>query len=772
MRLLISIVVLLTSTQLMAQRFWLTTYSAPPVEYKTCLTGMEDTILFVGTPSGIWRSDNAGFSWKRTPATKIHALYVSPSRQVLAGGEGKIYFSYDKGITWDSVQLETTHPVKQIIGDHEGGFIAITKLVPATGIPEGNGVFYSAGNLITWEKRNNGLPVNAPCDHIAIDRNGKLYLLITDEDVTGEGGMFASTDKGLTWRRRKIHIQGDAGTESLEAVPQYNYGLAISPTDSIFFSFQGLSTGSPRTLVEANVVKSIDDIDDENIPWRQQDEPQFKTSPRTTIHFAKNGDRYSAIPDLIATGGTYLQRNGQKRWELHKEGLGNTITGFSQRQYFYETAYGKIYMVQLEDERIYWTDESIVNPKRISGKVTDHQQQAKLINFQLLSDTKYGASALDGSYVIVVPGGWSGKVVPYLRTHVISPAELIVENIQSDLNDQNFIVSESVTNHLIEGVVYNPNGEAVEDVNITGLPESQKTNEDGKFGIVVPDNWSGVISAVSPKFAFSPVQVKITNLKESRTDIFFSMNERNSFIISGKIADQLGQPLQNVLLSGFSDEVLTDANGVFSVVVPLNWSGEIIPSKTDFIFVPKQISITNLQYDLKEARITAWHAGYFTVNGKITDDNGNGIPSIVLQGFPETAVTDEEGRFSTTLTKNWSGTITPVSQSYAFSPDKIEIDHLNEQLIDLNFSAHLVTGINDELMKNSRVYPNPSEGKFIIEIISDNKSLLEIISSTGATIMRREVEGAVTEVEIADKGLFIVKVNTGNKTSTSRIIIR
>ncbi|MCU0368662.1 MAG: hypothetical protein MUF39_07505, partial [Cyclobacteriaceae bacterium] len=168
--LFIFIAVSLGSLTGFTQGFWLTTPDFPGGP-KTAFVGLEDSLLFVGTANGIWKSENEGFSWaKKLTSSYIYSMYASSNGTIIAGGFGKLFFSYNKGTTWDSVSVSSALPIIKIVDnkDHEYFFIS-SGFTNEEGFV-GNGVFYSNGDLKTWVQRNNGLPAHLRSgEHLAVD---------------------------------------------------------------------------------------------------------------------------------------------------------------------------------------------------------------------------------------------------------------------------------------------------------------------------------------------------------------------------------------------------------------------------------------------------------------------------------------------------------------------------------------------------------------------------------------------------------------------------
>lgn len=114
---------LANSTVGFAQGFWLTTPNFPAGP-KTAFVGMEDSVLFVGTAEGIWKSKNEGNTWEKALTSPyVFGLCASSSGTLIAGGFGKIFFSQDKGTTWDSVKVASDLPVTKIVEGKTAHFI-------------------------------------------------------------------------------------------------------------------------------------------------------------------------------------------------------------------------------------------------------------------------------------------------------------------------------------------------------------------------------------------------------------------------------------------------------------------------------------------------------------------------------------------------------------------------------------------------------------------------------------------------------------------------
>lgn len=334
-----------------SQQFWLLTnefWGGP----KTGITLVNDSVLCVSTTTGVLKSTDDGNHFEQVlSAFAVHTIFASSSGTVFAGGTGKIYYSEDLGATWDSVSLNSVYPVKQIIENDYEILFAITGVED-----EGDGVFCSEDDGKTWEPRNNGLGFLRGCERIAADKNGRLYLTISDKGSTGNGGFFISETSGLLWE--KVSIKMDSFSAPVKITQPT--GLSVSPKDSLYLSFYGVA---PNFMVQLNLCASIDDIKVTN-SWKalhvQKTTSWWTDSPLNNIHFSRKGDWYSSYTQMGHNGATYFSETKGEFWNKIDYGLGFSEDGWRYPQQFVEKSSGRIFMVQYLDERIYTTDKSLV----------------------------------------------------------------------------------------------------------------------------------------------------------------------------------------------------------------------------------------------------------------------------------------------------------------------------------------------------------------------------------------------------------------------------
>lgn len=492
--------------QAYAQKNWHTLDNFPK-GVKFSLAGMNDSILFTGTLNGIWRTGNFGSDWKHTlTSSVIYSIHVSPSGKILAGSVGKVFYSMDQGMTWDSTVVDTEFPVKKFAETQQGEFFFITGISDQRGYV-GDGVFFNNGDLRQWEKRNNGLPSSIRyCESIAIDRMGRIYLGTWDEYVTGVGGLFVSDDNGLQWHHIVMEIE-NLGSVRIENL----WSINITPDDSVIVSSNGGVTNFGYSL---NVIKHRDDVLKPsawkplrvwgtNMWWQDQ--------LLNEIHFSKKGSWYCSVSGTQLQGGSYISTDKGKTWVRSNAGLAAAVSDRYEQQFFYETTDGRIVMVQYLDAQIYVNAEPLIE-YTVSGSIKDAKGRpitdvtVHVVGANVLTD-------VNGNFILHLPENSTGSLSFSKTDYTFSPDHIVIDQLESDITNIE-ILAEYTGTFTVRGSVRTLSGLPLVDIEIEGLPVSLKTDQEGDFFVQLPAGWSGSIVPVSDDYQFTPEQWQIQNLDE------------------------------------------------------------------------------------------------------------------------------------------------------------------------------------------------------------------------------------------------------------------
>jgi hypothetical protein len=760
---------LLTSFAGFAQGFWLTTPDFPGGP-KTAFIGIQDSILLTATSSGIWRSENEGLSWtKKLNSTYIFSLCASSNGTIIAGGIGKLFVSYNQGTTWDSVSVSTSYPVTKIVenNSHEY-FIVASGFTNEEGFV-GDGVFYNNGDLRIWEKRNTGLPANLlSAEQLAIDRNGRIYITLPDENTTGNGGLYYSNNKGLSWQQSPLYVSNLGTIKVLNSA-----SISITPQDSIVVSVNGTAVNISTRL---NLIKHVNDIA-KNTSWRpwgiRKAGNWWEDLNLNTIHFAKNGEWYSSVSSSTSTGGSFYSTDKGLTWLRRTTGMGISRTDRYESNFHFESSDGKVFMVQLLDERVYYTAQSLLNPITLSGNIKDDQGKPLMGVTVTVKNIRIGTNS-EGGFYVALPVGWSGTIVPQLGRHIFEPESVSISNARVSASNINFI-GKYIGTYFISGFVRDISGQPIGQIPIEGFPQNLSTNEFGYYITEVPAQWNGTVTPVFSGYQFNPNAISISQVNSDRSDQNFIIRKMGSVYVTGKIKDENGEPFIDATLNGFPETTRIDATGNFYGEVPVGWSGTIIPVSEGYQFTPDKIQVTNLRSDLIDQAFIASQVPVVTkyvLSGFVTDFSGVSLNNIAIMGFPNEVKTALDGSYHVELPDGWSGAIMPVSDKYAFSPATISINNLSASLANQNFTGAIVTAVVDENLSNS-VYPNPTRDG-LIYLRAKLEMHVRIWNSTGQVIWQGDSKDlSLNEFHLPQSGIYFVSVtDKANKMQTIKILFQ
>jgi photosystem II stability/assembly factor-like uncharacterized protein len=212
--------------------------------------GQPSTFYYGSVGGGVWKSTNAGRTWKPVfdsqPVASIGAIGVAPSspgvvyvgtgesdmRDSIGYGNG-MYRSADGGSTWTHIGLEDTKQIARVIVDPKNANIVfVAALGNAYGPSPDRGVYRSLDGGTTWKKvlyKDDSVgavdlafdPSNSKVVYAALWNTRRPPWYIYQPSNGPGGGIFKSTDGGTTW-------QPLAG--GLPATGVGRIGLAVAPT--------------------------------------------------------------------------------------------------------------------------------------------------------------------------------------------------------------------------------------------------------------------------------------------------------------------------------------------------------------------------------------------------------------------------------------------------------------------------------------------------------------------------------------------------------------
>jgi hypothetical protein len=196
-----------------------------------------------------------------------------------------------------------------------------------------------------------------------------------------------------------------------------------------------------------------------------------------------------------------------------------------------------------------------------------------------------------GYYSAVVPVGWSGTVTPALAGYGFIPVSNTYSNVTVSLLSENY--SCSVQTFDILGTIVDASGNPIPNVALVGFPSSVVTDNNGNYAAtVLPKGWSGTVVPTLTGYIFDPPYRTYSNVT---ADIFGSNYiAAIALNFSGYVLNNTGNPMMNVVLNGLPGTPVTDANGLFTTIIPSGWSGNVVPAESGYYFTPPNKVFTNV----------------------------------------------------------------------------------------------------------------------------------------------------------------------------------
>ena len=221
----------------------------------SCLYFSQNKDLFAGSWGSIFKSSDGGESWKSVHTcdnTLETTSIIDAGNDILfAGitgwmGGGGVYRSDDNGDNWEHIGLDNDY-VRTLAFNSEGALFAgsIGNFHTYKG-----GVYKSSDLGQTWDACNTEIEAMS----LVIDAEDVLYTTINYDNSPPEnpGGMFRSTDNGITWERI---VSGMSDPRVFYLTMSHNgYLLAFgNDTGKIYRSVKPVATGIFDTAIDISL---------------------------------------------------------------------------------------------------------------------------------------------------------------------------------------------------------------------------------------------------------------------------------------------------------------------------------------------------------------------------------------------------------------------------------------------------------------------------------------------------------------------------------------
>lgn len=206
-------------------------------------------VYYMGTTGGVWKTENAGASWKpisdkdfasssvgaiavaeSDPNVVVVGMGESPFRNIASSQGDGVYKSTDAGKTWSHIGLDQVRQIGEIrIHPKDPDTIWVAAQGNTYAAEDDGGIFKTVDGGNSWQRVLTPLNMTTGAVDLALDANNPriLYAALWDNQRTawdlrsgGSGsGIWRSTDGGDSWERLVDDLPDGMGKLGIAASP-------------------------------------------------------------------------------------------------------------------------------------------------------------------------------------------------------------------------------------------------------------------------------------------------------------------------------------------------------------------------------------------------------------------------------------------------------------------------------------------------------------------------------------------------------------------------
>jgi len=325
----------------------------------------------------------------------------------------------------------------------------------------------------------------------------------------------------------------------------------------------------------------------------------------------------------------------------------------------------------------------------------------------------------DGFYTLSVPQGWTGLVQPSKTGYTFYPHHYSYSDVNQNFTNQNFVAFQGqIQYYSISGRVSLATGAPVEGVKITfagaTLNDSTFTGADGNYFMYIPANWAGTATPSKMSYSFTPQVSNYLNITENYVNNNYLATQVTSYSISGFVKFTSGSAFSGVKIAfsggSVNDSVFTNADGLYTLTVPVGWTGVVQPVKIGYTFYPHHYSYSALSQNYSNMDYVAFQGTtqYYSIAGSVNLVTGAPVQDVKLTFtgplMNDSAFTGQDGKYFKYVPANWTGTVTPSKLYHSFDPVSRNYTNVTDIYIGQNYIATQLTTFT------ITVIPNPQQG--------------------------------------------------------------
>ena len=115
---------------------------------------------------------------------------------------------------------------------------------------------------------------------------------------------------------------------------------------------------------------------------------------------------------------------------------------------------------------------------------------------------------------------------------------------------------------------------------------------------------------------------------------------------------------------------------------------------------------------------------------------------------------------------NFNGNMQILISKNTSSGDRVTID-------DLSWTCYPSLSVDDETLKQLRIYPNPVEDQLNINLVQNTETMIEIFDILGKRVFTRKIiESIAIDVSSLKSGLYLMKFIQNDRVTTKKLIVK
>ncbi|HEY0169462.1 MAG TPA: carboxypeptidase regulatory-like domain-containing protein [Pyrinomonadaceae bacterium] len=313
---------------------------------------------------------------------------------------------------------------------------------------------------------------------------------------------------------------------------------------------------------------------------------------------------------------------------------------------------------------------------QIGGRVADNAARGIAGVTVTLSGSRGATTTTDaGGYYnfTALPAGGAYTVTPASTRYSFSPASQAVADLEAD---KFFTFNAAPLFYTINGQVLASNGAPLGGVGVSlggSKTATASTNSQGVFTFAdVPRGGNYTVTpGPAVGYTFAPASRSFNNLAADQGGVY--TGTPTGYRLTGRVTASGGAGLSGVTVGVTGSQAATattDANGNYSVTLPINGSYTVTPSRRHYTFAPASTNVGPLASD--RAADFAATLNRHKISGRVARANGQAMSgvTVTLSGSQTgTTTTDANGDYNfANLPAGGNYTVTPSKAGYDFNP--------------------------------------------------------------------------------------------------------